>query len=177
MSRYSSWGFSKLTRFWFVPSECQWNPIHVNRKTGLHNHILRSLICNSCFPILPKLAINIVKSWPSNCYCFVTTCPNVSIKCSIDNHQLVAKNPATSLFFCAAPKTKMTGIAQKVELFDSRQKSNSFSSIKQSLTFSIKNRIDNVTFVEKKSNEKSSILILILEVLHTGNSEERFLYG
>ena len=98
LSRYSSWGFSKLTRFWFVPSECQWNPIHVNRKTGLHNHILRSLICNSCFPILPKLVIYIVKSWPSDCFFFATTRTKPSINFPIEHLQLLAQLWNKSLF-------------------------------------------------------------------------------
>ena len=69
LSQFSTSVCSRSTQFWFVPSECQSNPLHSNRQIWLHNHILRwSLNWNSDSPIPPKLAIDLVKSWHSNCF-------------------------------------------------------------------------------------------------------------
>ena len=91
MSRQSNSVCSKATKFWFVPSECQSNPLHSNRQTWLHNHILRSRIWNSDLPIPPKLALANVKSFPSNCFFFVTTSLKSSIKFPIKSFLLVVR--------------------------------------------------------------------------------------
>ena len=82
---------SKATKFWFVPSECQSNPLHSNWQIWLHNHILQSRIWNSDFPIPPKLALANVKSFPSNCFFFVTTSLKSSIKFPIKSFLLVVR--------------------------------------------------------------------------------------
>ena len=91
MSRYSNSVDRKWTQFWFVPSECQTNPLYFNKKTGLHNHRLRSLISNSDFPIPRKLALDNVKSFPSNSFFFVTTSLKSSIKIPFENFLLVTQ--------------------------------------------------------------------------------------
>ena len=91
MSRYSNSVCPKSTQFWFVPSECQQNFLHSNRQTWLHNHKLRSLIWNSDFPIPPKLAIDIVNPWRPNCFFFVATRLQSSIKLPMEKFPLVAQ--------------------------------------------------------------------------------------
>ena len=91
MSRYSRSFCPKSTQFWFVPSECPSNPLHFKRQSWLHNHKLLSLIGNSDSPIPPKLAIDSVKSWPSNCFFFVTVSLKSSIKIPIGSFLLEAQ--------------------------------------------------------------------------------------
>ena len=91
MSRYSRSFCPKSTQIWFVPSECPSSPLHFNRQTWLHNHILLSLLWNSDFLIRPKPAIDSVKSWPSNCFFFVTSSIKSSIGFPIENLLLVVR--------------------------------------------------------------------------------------
>ena len=91
MSRYSNSVGRKWTQFWFVRSECQTSPLYFNRKTGLHNHMLRSFISNSNFPIPPKLAVDNVKSFPSNCFFFLINSLKTSIRFPFEGFLLVAQ--------------------------------------------------------------------------------------
>ena len=91
MSRHSTSFCSKSNQFGFVLSECQSNPIHFNRKSGLHNHILRSLNWTSDFPCPPNFSLDNVKSFPSNCFFFVTTKLKSSIKLPIKSFLLVVR--------------------------------------------------------------------------------------
>ena len=142
MSRYSRSFCPKSTQFWFVPSECPSNPLHFKRQSWLHNHKLLSLIGNSDSPIPPKLAIDSVKSWPSNCFFFVTVSLKSSIKIPIGSFLLEAE-PWKQTIIWAESKEKLTESAHKFQLFDSHQNSNMFFSIKKGLIFSKKNTQKN----------------------------------
>ena len=102
MSQWSKLVGSNSTQFWFRPSECQSKSLHFNRQTWLDNHMLRSLISNSDFPIFPKLANDFVNCWPSSCFLFVTTTPNSSIKFPMELFQRVAQSWAETLFLRCA---------------------------------------------------------------------------
>ena len=91
MSRYSKSFSPKSTQFWFVPSECPSNPLHFKGQSLLHNHILLSLMGNSDFLSRPKFAIDSVKSWPSNCFFFVTSSLKSSIMFPTESCLLVAQ--------------------------------------------------------------------------------------
>ena len=114
------------------------------------------------------------KPWHSNCFFFVTTSLNSSIKLSIESFMLVAQRRTKRLLFLAAFRTKLTEIAPKVEHLESRQKSNSFFSIKYSLTFSKKITIGKLTFVKEDLIEKPSISILTPEIVLSRLSKECF---
>ena len=116
MSRYSRSFCTKSTQIWFVPSECPSSPLHFNRQTWLHNHILLSLMGNSDFLIRPKLAIDSVKSWPSNCFFFVTSSIKSSIGLPIENLLLVVQLWRKTRLW-AESKAKLTESAQKFQLF------------------------------------------------------------
>ena len=171
MSPYSKSFCPKSTQFWFVPSQCQSNPLHFNRQTWLHNHILRYLFCNCGFPILPKHAIDIVKKWHSNCSFFVTTSLKSSIKREIETILPVAQR-WTKNFFWATSKTKLIECALRVELLDSRHNLNSVFSLNYSLTFTKKITIEKPTFVKEDSIEKPTISITTPEFVPSETSKE-----
>ena len=150
--------------------------LHFKRETELHNHILRSLIGNPDLLSIPKFSIDIAKGGPSHCF-FSNYRPLFFHQ--FPNRKLVANRAAPNLNtpVLAASKFKLTEIDRKFELQDSCQNSISFFSIKQVSTFSKKITIEKLTFVKEDSREKSSILILTTEILHSKISKECFLYG
>ena len=127
MSPYSKSFRPKSTQFRFVPSECNSYLLHFNRQTRLHNHTLRSFDCNPDFPIFRKLAIDILKSWSSNCFFFVTTNLKSSIKFPIKNFLQVAQLWKKTCFF---------GLTQKPNWLKVLRSFNFLSHIKNQTCFS-----------------------------------------
>ena len=162
MSRYSKSFGPKSTQFWFVPSECPSNPLHFKGQSLLHNHLLLSLMGNSDFLSRPKFAIDSVKSWPSNCFFFVTSSLKSSIKFPTEGCLLVTQFEKKTPFW-AESKAKMTESAQKFQLFDSHQNSNLLFFHKSKDWLFQKKTTKKITFVKKYSIEKPKISIITPE--------------
>ena len=169
MSRYPNSVDRKWTQFWFVPSECQTNPLYFNRETGLHNHMLRSLISNSDFPIPRKLALFNVKSFPSNCFFFVFTRPKPPIRFPFESLLLVTQ-PWKKYRYLSWVKSEIDWECSQILFFCFTSKFKPVLFQKIRTAFFKKITIKKFTFVKEDLIEKPPISLLTPKKLHSNNS-------